>query len=829
MDEERNNIENEELDLSNDEIDDDTNEKSEFFHNNSIENTGSNRKTYSDVYPSTRSHNLKNKAMSNPTMLRPNKNSRLNPNTYRKENDEENKKSLEDKNKNTENKDNKSNSDTTKSSNASSSIGSSIASKAKQGASSLGRGAKNAGKSLTSGFSSNREQDDSDAFNNEGRETLANAGRKIGGAIKKGFKFVWRLIPLPVKLGILLALLILFLILILIIWIASDGDSSGGGGGGYTYDYTALATTELDFLCSMTSPLNGYSVNGLGGWRWHPIYSYGKFHSGIDISTTTRDRGIYAVGGGTVVERNTGCIIGDLDCGYGWGNYVKIEHANGFTTLYAHMSQVLVSMGEEVKQGQKIGVEGTTGSSTGDHLHFEIYSDTGKWVSSNPFFDYSDEGYEYCVDKSGNYHSICDNSMTQRYMGSGTFQNICTAKKYNTNTCGESAHANAFIEYLNGWEGTHECNATEYKVYDAAGNGDITVGYGVTQAGVIRAGYIGKYIEENNWEKYFVKSGNSYNLKPVGSCYPKTIIDKIQKYAIENDFSKSVTAAEKEAGYTLKRYEHDALTDYVYLHGANMNTLVSLIKAYKEGGYQEFWDLFSSKYDSSSDGYKKRAKADFALFVTGDYTDNNLFYKRVLIDYDNYNSEGVISRANVCTSSKENITDKRQEVLDIANREYKAWPQDQYSQDQKIIKYLNSCSGNSTFNYVTHYCQGFVSYVLKQAGVYDKVAPKLGAQNCLANNFILNGSKYEAVGDAKYHTVSSGYIPKPGDLVFFDWDMASAIDIDHIGIVESVDSDGYVMTIEGNTSSDAANRYDGLGKVDKKRRSTSTIRGYLEW
>ena len=98
--------------------------------------------------------------------------------------------------------------------------------------------------------------------------------------------------------------------------------------------------------------------------RWaDPNPNIPGHHRGVDI-TAPAGTPIYASDSGTVVEV--------VPMHYSWGNYVKIDHGNGYATLYAHMTRYVVSVGDTVTQGQVIGYVGSTGDSTGNHCHFEM-------------------------------------------------------------------------------------------------------------------------------------------------------------------------------------------------------------------------------------------------------------------------------------------------------------------------------------------------------------------------------------------------------------------------------------------------------------------------
>lgn len=114
---------------------------------------------------------------------------------------------------------------------------------------------------------------------------------------------------------------------------------------------------------SFTWPLPGYhTITDPFGYRVHPITGKYKLHTGTDIAAPAGTT-IVAAAGGTVVKS---CMT------TAYGNYVVINHGNGVITAYGHMTKRCVSKGDTVTAGEKIGTVGSTGWSTGNHLHFEV-------------------------------------------------------------------------------------------------------------------------------------------------------------------------------------------------------------------------------------------------------------------------------------------------------------------------------------------------------------------------------------------------------------------------------------------------------------------------
>ena len=116
-------------------------------------------------------------------------------------------------------------------------------------------------------------------------------------------------------------------------------------------------------------------VTSLFGTRLHPVYKTYRTHYGVDIGASYGTN-VLAADGGTVVTSQYSSS---------YGNYIMISHGNGNYTLYAHMSSRIAEVGDNVSQGQVIGLVGSTGISTGPHIHFEVYQG-GTRVNPLQFF-----------------------------------------------------------------------------------------------------------------------------------------------------------------------------------------------------------------------------------------------------------------------------------------------------------------------------------------------------------------------------------------------------------------------------------------------------------
>ena len=128
-------------------------------------------------------------------------------------------------------------------------------------------------------------------------------------------------------------------------------------------------------------PVNHYDPSSDFGYRSDPFHGGGAFHAGIDMTGKTGDA-IHAAADGVVVRAGWWA---------GYGKVVVIDHGNGLETRYGHMSRFHVKEGDVIRQGQVVGGMGSTGRSTGTHLHFEIRLD-GRALDPQPFVDIANFG-----------------------------------------------------------------------------------------------------------------------------------------------------------------------------------------------------------------------------------------------------------------------------------------------------------------------------------------------------------------------------------------------------------------------------------------------------
>jgi murein DD-endopeptidase MepM/ murein hydrolase activator NlpD len=135
------------------------------------------------------------------------------------------------------------------------------------------------------------------------------------------------------------------------------------------------------------------------GWRIDPVYHTRRFHAGMDFAAPI-GANIYATGNGQVISAGWQ---------QGYGNCVQINHGYGYVTLYGHMSAFKIRAGQKVKRGDVIGLVGSTGKSTGPHLHYEVHF---KGEIMNPqnyyFLDLSPADYDRMVQMSNNSGQMFD-------------------------------------------------------------------------------------------------------------------------------------------------------------------------------------------------------------------------------------------------------------------------------------------------------------------------------------------------------------------------------------------------------------------------------------
>lgn len=150
--------------------------------------------------------------------------------------------------------------------------------------------------------------------------------------------------------------------------------SSGGSGSAGTIDGAVLPNSG-----KIVSPLDKFRVTSNFGARNDPITGKASFHNGIDLAAA-KGTAVKSVADGTVTR-----VSNDPD---GYGNWVEVKHADGSTSRYAHLSAFgNIKVGQEIGAGTVIGAVGSTGHSTGPHLHFEYRDAKGKAIDPRKILD----------------------------------------------------------------------------------------------------------------------------------------------------------------------------------------------------------------------------------------------------------------------------------------------------------------------------------------------------------------------------------------------------------------------------------------------------------
>ena len=581
--------------------------------------------------------------------------------------------------------------------------------------------------------------------------TVSSSSSGDDGKSHNKFVSLFMKLPLVVKVKIVAGasvVLLLFIVFFLVMSILGATTAVIAASCSDTeYDVNGADTTA--FLCSMASPFgdNEYTVSGTSGWRVHPTEGITKFHYGTDVYANGSDLSIYAVQDG---------IIEEIKYNGGWGNTILINHGE-FTTRYAHLSafESGLEKGDEVKQGQKIGTEGTTGTSTGNHLHFELRNSQGDYLSANPFFGYSDQGYESCINPSSNPDMTkCsfDKNQEARYIGEEGFNQICGKTGNYTNSdnsscCesdnkqddGDSTNIREFINVFEGSGGYCDSAKTQYKAYQNS-NDRVTIGYGVTSD--------------------YVKG-----LK-LGQCISVSEVDAAEDKAIDSKRNSVIKPI--FMGVNLTKYQEDALTSMAY-NGCG-TYFKGIATAAGSGDLKKVWEQMKGCTNGGMLGLQRRRKAEFALYVTGDYNVASKYKNKTWTkdEYDDYDSDGVIAKKASGTSSTCAFSGSSSgtDVVKRAQEEYEKWNDSTPTERNELLEnYIEACGGGRK---CLPWCAGFVTYILKETGKLDNVK----GYSCMANS-------YRSVTPAEHHKQGSGYTPQPGDVIVY-------ATREHVALVEKV-------------------------------------------
>ena len=357
------------------------------------------------------------------------------------------------------------------------------------------------------------------------------------------------------------------------------------------------------------------------GNRIHPIYGTKKFHDGIDLA---------APGGSPVLAYSQGTVT-YAGWNGGYGNYVAIDHGNGYTTFYGHMSKINVSKGQTVSKGTRIGSVGTTGNSTGNHLHFGAKYN-GSSVNPNKLFPafskgtnfhsggelvLGEDGKELVIYPNGTAEIVGENGTEMRDLPRGTkvIPNEETEK---------------ILKDKKKDDGTYDIDFSQYSAFNVKNLPD-TIKTIDKDNQWIRGQIELRYDERANAINYDFKTGkiNKNQLSEAQNGLIDYLINGDEK---NSGLKKMAEDALDDATNLLKAY-NDAVTLDPTL--ANNETREALVQMQNDA-----WDYYESIMQMEQESY------DFKVQKQEDYAEaRKLWWDRDLeaLDYEEYVRQRIIS------------------------------------------------------------------------------------------------------------------------------------------------------------------------------------------
>ncbi len=355
--------------------------------------------------------------------------------------------------------------------------------------------------------------------------------------------------------------------------------NSGCSLGNIWWPIGSAEVSEENGLLFAKGDPSTVKINSSFGQRNDPFSGKKTTHAGVDIAGISNETNVIAAKDGVVVYPTPGSPTNcpsssSLDsCGGGYGNYVVIQHNDGSYTLYGHMyaNSITVSAQDSVSQGQVIGKVGSSGKSTGAHLHFEVRQGSNSSASAiDPITVVS-------PDNPRPASAVCNNSSV----------------------------SGDFLTFLHSWEngGTAPERNGNYVVHDD-GAGNPTVGFGVAL----------RY----NIER-FKNKGIDVSGMGVGSEISKTIVDEVEMEKLNESFN-NVRNKLGENGITLAEYQLESLVSRYYNCG-NINNFPKNYLQY--GDTDALYDNYMRNPVTAGgvylSGLERRRKAEWQLFHYHNY------------------------------------------------------------------------------------------------------------------------------------------------------------------------------------------------------------------